>query len=81
VYNLDSAGDPNTLTRGDRSLNLVRTGLPPDLVILFPRPDPNDPSVDRNPVALAGPEVLHQLQLKDPIVKTYWYANENILGL
>jgi type IV pilus assembly protein PilY1 len=73
VNNLDAAGDPNSLTRTDRSLNLVRTGLPPELVILFPRPDPNNPTADREPVALAGPEVLNDLDLKAPIVKTYWF--------
>ncbi len=76
VYNLDQAGDPNSLTRTDRSLNLVRTGLPPDIVILFPKPDPNTPGSE-GPVALAGPEVLNDLDLKNPIVKTYWYPDDD----
>jgi len=76
VYNLDQAGDPNALNRTDRSLNLVRTGLPPDIVILFPRPDPNTPGSE-GPVALAGPEVLNDLDLKNPIVKTYWYPDDD----
>ncbi|MGH8478121.1 MAG: pilus assembly protein [Gammaproteobacteria bacterium] len=75
VFNLDQAGDPNDLTRTDRSLNLVRTGLPPDIEILFPKPDPNNPGSE-GPVALAGPEVLNELDLKNPIVKTYWYADD-----
>ncbi|MGQ0591126.1 MAG: pilus assembly protein [Gammaproteobacteria bacterium] len=77
VFNLDQAGDPNDLTRTDRSLNLVRTGLPPDIVILFPEPDPNNPG-SGGPVALAGPEVLNELDLKNPIVKTYWYADDDM---
>ncbi|MGH8562941.1 MAG: pilus assembly protein [Gammaproteobacteria bacterium] len=76
VYNLDQAGDPNDLAGTDRSLDLVRTGLPPDIVILFPRPDPNNPGSE-GPVALAGPEVLNELDLKNPIVKTYWYADDD----
>ena len=76
VYNLDQAGDPNDLTRTDRSLNLIRTGLPPDIVILFPKPDPNSPGSE-GPVALAGPEVLNELDLKNPIVKTYWYPDDD----
>jgi hypothetical protein len=76
VFNLDQAGDPNDLTRTDRSLNLVRTGLPPDIEILFPQPDPNNPGSE-GPVALAGPEVLNDLDLTNPIVKTYWYADDD----
>jgi hypothetical protein len=45
-------------------------------VILFPRPDPNNPGSE-GAVALAGPEVLNQLDLKNPIVKTYWYADDD----
>ena len=78
VYNLDHAGDPDDLTRTDRSATLVRTGLPPDIVIVFPEP-PDDPGAqDDTPdaVFICGTEVCPTQPPPRGITKTYWYSDE-----
>jgi type IV pilus assembly protein PilY1 len=70
LQNMDGLGDDTTLTRSDRSLTLVRTGIPPEVTILFPGLD------QAEPVALVGAEKVG-LTLSQTPVKTYWFQEQN----
>jgi len=66
VQNLDGLGSDESLTRADRTLNLVRSGLPPEVTVVFP------PMEGAQPVALVGAERLG-LELNNSPITTYWY--------
>ena len=63
-----AASSCSTLTRP--ALTLTRTGIAPEVTILFP------PLEDVDPVALVAAEQLY-LELDNPPVKTYWFEQEN----
>ena len=70
IENLDELGG-TTLTRADRSLTLVRSGIPPEVTILFP-----GLSAATDPVALVGAEKL-SIDLEQTPVRTYWFQEQN----
>ena len=69
VQDLDTVSSSTSFTRSDRSLTLVRTGIAPEVTILFP------PIDGVQPVALVAAEQL-DLELNNPPVKTYWFQQE-----
>lgn len=69
VQDLDTISSGSGLTRSDRALTLVRTGIAPEVTILFP------PLEGVDPVALVAAEKL-DLELNNPPVKTYWFQQE-----
>ncbi|MGH8531489.1 MAG: pilus assembly protein, partial [Gammaproteobacteria bacterium] len=73
VYNLDQVGDEKDLERTDRSTDLTHPGIPPDIVIFFPEPEGG---LEGEPTPVVGSEILNDLKFKNPVVKTYWYADE-----
>lgn len=70
LENMDGLGDDSNLTRSDRSLVLVRTGIPPEVTILFPG------LAQAKPVALVGAEQV-ELTLSQTPVRTYWFQEQN----
>ncbi len=70
VYNYDNLGPATALTRTDRAHTLVRTGLPPEVTVLFPG------LADASPVALVGAEKL-EVDFSQTPVPTYWYPEQN----
>lgn len=68
VQNLDGVGTAADLTRGDRAETLVRTGLPPEVTVVFPAEQ------GAQPVALVGSEEL-SLSLTNNPTKTYWFQD------
>jgi len=70
IQNLDNLGPNNNLTRSDRSLTLVRTGIPPEVTILFPG------LAQADPVALVGAEKVG-LTLSQTPSRTYWFQEQN----
>ncbi|MGH8523722.1 MAG: pilus assembly protein, partial [Gammaproteobacteria bacterium] len=73
VYNLDQVGDDKDLKRTDRATDLVHSGIPPDIIIFFPEPEGG---LEGEPTPVVGSEILNKLKFKNPVVKTYWYADE-----
>ena len=67
--NFDTVTDPKdgSKTRSDRAYNLVRSGIPPEVTVLFPGLD-----ADTKPVTLVGAEKLN-LDLSQRPIKTYWF--------
>jgi type IV pilus assembly protein PilY1 len=68
VLDLDSTNG-GTLGRKDRSLNLLRSGIPPNVVILFSKLN------GVVPVAFVAAEKL-DMEFSDAPVKTYWFQQE-----
>lgn len=58
-----------SLDSSDRSLYLVRGGIPPEPTVLFP-PDGSDP------IVLVGPEKLEDVDIKVSLEKTFWRQDE-----
>jgi type IV pilus assembly protein PilY1 len=68
VLDLNEDGQDD-LEADDRSLDLVRGGIPPEVTVLFPESDPN------NPIGLVGPEQV-PIDLENVPVLTYWYQTD-----
>ena len=70
VQDLDTTTASNSLTRADRRLELTRTGIAPEVTILFP------PLENVDPQAIVAAEKLDGIQLDTAPNKTYWFMNE-----
>ncbi|MEM7252260.1 MAG: hypothetical protein AAF493_12630 [Pseudomonadota bacterium] len=68
IQDLDDSGS-NTLTRSDRHVDLLRSGIPPGVTILF------SPTNGVTPIAIVATETM-PVNLEITPVKTYWYQEE-----
>jgi type IV pilus assembly protein PilY1 len=66
--NLDGLGLTTSLTKSDRVYELTRSGLPPEVIVVYP------PIPGVEPVAIVGAEIT-DIDLDNPTVKTYWYQD------
>ncbi|MCH9672368.1 MAG: hypothetical protein K0U93_13050 [Gammaproteobacteria bacterium] len=68
VQDLDDSGS-TTLTKSDRHVDLIRSGIPPGVTILF------SPTNGVTPIAIVATETM-PVNLTITPVKTYWYQTE-----
>ena len=71
VQDLDATTASNSLTRSDRRVELTRTGIAPEVTILFP------PLENVRPQAIVAAEKLDNIQLDTAPSKTYWFMNQD----
>lgn len=64
LHNLDKLGTLESLTKTDRSLNLVRGGIQPEPTLIF--------TTDDQPVIVVGTEKVLDVQLFLPLTRTSW---------
>lgn len=64
VKNYDQVGSDETLTRSDRPVGLVRGGIPPEPVLLFPS--------EGEPFVMIGPEQMPGFSLSNTMERTAW---------
>ncbi|MBT6277457.1 MAG: hypothetical protein HOI95_25410 [Chromatiales bacterium] len=67
---LDQVTSGSSFTRSDRSLTLTRTGIAPEVTVLFP------PVAGANPVSLVAAELV-ELGITSKVQRTYWYEQED----
>ena len=64
LHNLDGAGTLGSLTKADRSLNLVRGGIQPEPTLVFVK--------DSDPIIVVGTEKVAEIPLYLPTRRTSW---------
>ena len=64
LHNLDGAGTLGSLTKADRSLNLVRGGIQPEPTLVFVK--------DSHPIIVVGTEKVAEIPLYLPTKRTSW---------
>ena len=73
VTNLDGSVDPNNLTLTDRSRDLAQGGIAPEVIFLFPPPQPGDPLPP--PECLIGMEGC-TVNLNNNPIRTFWTEDD-----
>ena len=66
--NLDGVGAATSLTETDRIFELTRSGIPPEVIVVFP------PIEGVDPLAIVGAEIA-DIDLSNNAVKTYWFQD------